>query len=230
MATFLGSKEVSLKSVGGLNNAYKLKLELYLNSQDTTYNRSNVTLKAFMCAYSGWGFSGYSQPKVTGTINGNQKFQNTVSSIMSTSYVEVGSWTGNINHNEDGKLTILATVSFSPNRSDVSYLPASGSVSETKSLPDIPRASICSFPGHQMGDNFRINTNRASSSFTHNLTIYVNNTQILTRSGIGDYVDIIPTPSEKQLMHESSPNNIFATMKVKCETYNGATKIGETNT
>lgn len=143
MATLL-SKEVSVQSVGGSNNAYKFKLEVIENSTSTVNNTSNVTINFYGAMYPNWGFSGFSAPMGTIKIDGVEKVSEHVNSINSTTYKVLATWAGNIIHGDNGEKSINVSASFGP--ATTSYLPKPTTINEIVNLTSIARyTSISSF-------------------------------------------------------------------------------------
>lgn len=128
-----------------------------------------------------------------------------------------GGW---VNHASDGTGSASGTAYLSfPNWG------WSGSAKGSFTLPTIPRASTPSVSGTlQLGSTITINTNRASSNFTHNIYVtwgsQINNQRILTGIGASG-TWIIPKSYANYI-----PNGTSGTLFITCETYNGSTLIG----
>ena len=99
------------------------------------------------------------------------------------------------------------------------------SASDSLTLEQIPRASVPTAGTQTIGQT--INTNRKSTSFTHNLYYSFGGIgQTLIASGVGySYSWTLPGTLYAQI-----PNSKSGTGTIYCETYNGGTKIGDTQT
>lgn len=127
-----------------------------------------------------------------------------------------------IYHNSDG------TGSFSASCGGAFYY--YGKYNSTGSgsweLPTIPRASsIGSSAYFTKGDDITISVNRASSSFTHTIRVYVGSTLIKTFYGVGGSVTWTPSQSEVETML-----NVGTSCSITCDTYSGSTHIGSSST
>lgn len=144
----------------------------------------------------------------------------------STSYeLLIGSSSITIQHNSDGTGSTTLSGYWNTRRTGSSYIPEELSINQEIILPTIARTSQISLSGIEvtLGNNITINTNRASSSFTHNLYYQIDggswNTIV---TDVGDnYVWTTPLTIANSL-----PNTTGKTINVICETYNGSTYIG----
>lgn len=104
-----------------------------------------------------------------------------------------------------------------------------GEASKSGMLPleQIPRASIPTAGTQTIGQTLTINTNRKSTSFTHNLYYSFGGIgTTLIASGVGDnYSWTLPS-----FLYAQIPNSKSGTGTIYCDTYNGSTKIGDTQT
>ena len=74
-----------------------------------------------------------------------------------------------------------------------------------------------------------INTNRASSSFTHTITLKVGNTTIATYTGVGASQEVNIADIDDAIL-ATIPSASSATVDVSCQTFNGNTSIGTKST
>ena len=146
------------------------------------------------------------------------------------------SWTSTINKNQTKRIR-EETVTITHNANGTASVSASASVvtqtsngtiyaSTTYTPPTIARASSpsCSTNSPTLGTAFTINTNRASSSFTHTLKYRFNNggNTGTIATGVGASCSYTPPLSFASSVTTASSFN-FA---VICETYSGSTLIG----
>jgi microcystin-dependent protein len=91
--------------------------------------------------------------------------------------------------------------------------------------PTIPRASTPSIAGgssKEVGSPLRIETNRASNSFTHNLSFAFGNWSQSIATGVGASFDWTPPLALLQQI----PNETSGGGTLWCETFNGSTSLG----
>lgn len=129
-------------------------------------------------------------------------------------------WVG---HNADGTKSIGVSASYGP-----ASTIGSASVSGSFALATIPRASTSSWAVQEtkyMGSTYQINTNRASTGFTHTLEYVFGTKSGVIATGVGDSVNwAIPVDLLTEI-----PNSANGTGIIKTTTYNGGTLIGTTN-
>lgn len=127
----------------------------------------------------------------------------------------------NIGHNADGSKSI--GFSFSDGGTSV-IGGASGSGSTP--LSTIPRASNVSFSANPVdaGTSVTINTNRASTSFTHIITYQIGSQSGTIGSGVGASVGWVPP----LVLQNEFPNATSGNVTITTQTYNGGTLIGTT--
>lgn len=208
---------------------YGVRLTVDENSTNVTNNTSNITATLeFGGAYAlgldtktGYGFYGYN---CTGNIyvNGVQKVSSTSQpTINSTTIVTLATWTGDVEHNADGSLTIPITGEFTGGLSrQATYGTTGGSVTFTT----IPRASSVSCSTTSIGSKPTITISSASSSFTHSLFYSFGSLSgtIVSQTNLTSYTSwTIPTSFYDQI-----PNANSGTGTITCNTYSGSTLIG----
>lgn len=128
------------------------------------------------------------------------------------------SGTTTINHASDG------TGSIKVELSTAIWYYAISSYSNTWTLDTIPRASTptLSASSVNIGSAITINTNRASSAFTHTIRYAWGSTSGTVATGVGtSYAWTVPTSFANNI-----PNAKSGTVTIYVDTYNGSTKIG----
>jgi len=138
--------------------------------------------------------------------------------------VELGSITYNVTHNADGTLTLPVYSGFEIYGPDSLY---GGDVATYNwTLTTIPRAStISSFNNVTLGDGIAVVISRASTSFTHTVTLVVGGTE----TAVGDVGTSYTFTLDQATLDEiyaSIPNSTSTGMTVYVQTYNGGTPIG----
>lgn len=216
---------VSNTCTGTYGSDCKVYLEYTLNSQNIQNNTSNITLKLYAQATStsvaAYNFNNNCKAYIK--INNVTKKSSTTLNMdfRNKKKVDMLTWTGNVTHNADGKLTISISGNFDTNG------PSSvktGSVSKSWTLKAIPRASSITCVGGNVEENAVININRANNAFTHTLTYTF---QGLTGN--------IATKTTAISINWTIPKTFYAKMtdtqtakgKIECQTYLGNELIGK---
>lgn len=135
----------------------------------------------------------------------------------------ISSGTITIPHNSDGTKTISNSSSFTDGGGG---LIGNGSASGSLALTTIPRASKSTFSPTSVdaGTSVTINTNRASSSFTHDISYAIGSASGSIATGVGASTTWTPPLS---LINEL-PNSTSGTVTITTVTKNGSTVIGTT--
>ena len=211
---------------GTTNNIYITARITWSCTQSVENNTSTVTAtlqyrKSSTSTASTYGsFSG----KIV--INGTSK---SVSKYLTLSpnntWVTVGSSTVTVSHSADGtkSISIYATGGIS----GTSF--TSTSCTATVTLDTIPRATTptLSVSSVNMGSAVSITLNRATSSFTHNLSYSFGSLTDQT-SGLSSYTGVgtSATFTAPLTLANQIPSALSGTCTIKCDTYNGSTLIG----
>lgn len=191
------------------------------NSQNIANNTSSITVtgKATM---SGPSYDYYTR---TGTVTIDGKSYSFSATFPENSTKTLFSKTVNVTHNSVGEKTVSA--SFSIKTGMTGTLP-NGVISKStsKKLTTIPRTSKVSMSSTNfyIGSTITINTNRASSSFTHKAVIKFNGTTVRTQTNIG--ASYSWNTSE---LYAKIPNANRGTGTVTLTTYSGNTNIGSSS-
>ena len=214
-------------TVSGNNTAKYVNyyLEATVNSQNVTNNTSNITLHHY--AQSTNSIVGAYTGSATSKLSYNNNF--VINRTQSMDFrdcklVDMGSWTGNVTHNNDGTLTLSLHAEFDTNG------PSSvtgGSVNATWTLPTIARKSNVSATNAEIGGTSVITINKQSSSFTHTLTYQFGSLSgtIATKTSASSVNFTVPTSFYAQI-----PNSKNGTCTISCTTFSGDTNVGSTTT
>lgn len=135
----------------------------------------------------------------------------------------IGTFDFRIKHDQDGNRNVRITSEINTNATP-SYMV----VDLIHAMPQIPRASgiTCSSPN--IGDTAIITVDRKSPSFTNTVTYLIGNISGTIATKTGNTVLSLETASLEDKIYELIPNSREAQGTVYCETYNGNTKIGDT--
>ena len=215
----------------GLGNNYNLYAYGEQRSRDTANNRSKVYVEAKLTSGNTNWSSGYnSYIRVYWHDNRENYdrlcFETAMSSCSQwSSYYASGEiW---VTHKDDGSLSGYVYATFTKGGTS-GWAPSTGGVTtDWTALWAVARASTPSIDGTiYTGTTVTINTNRASSSFTHvlsykygELTGYINNSDTTKIGASTSWA--IPANFAAQF-----PNADKGTCTITCDTYNGSTKIG----
>lgn len=222
---------VGSKAWGWSGSGYNelLRAEITHDSIDIVNNRSKFNYRVWNDSNNSYGDIGRVSASIkTGSTTRASVSNKAISATTGFNQIrEIMNGSFYISHNSDGSLANQTFV-VSATRTSGNVTSASFNLSITN-IPTIPRTSTCDFNVVDMGKTFTVNVDRKSTAFTHRITVYVNNVQILQRTNVGTSVSITPTNNQKIAMHNATPNSQKAVMKVLCETYNGATLIGQSD-
>lgn len=214
-----------------VSTGYRLQVE-WSATQDLSSNKSTITMKTYWMSL-GSSYQIYS----SSTKNGSTSIDGQTSSFTATAGLSgnqkklINTTTKTVSHNSDGTKSLVLSASFNPAVTISGSYVGNQTVSQSVTLNTIPReSSITSSLNWTAPNSFPISIQRASSSYTHTVRIYVNGTLIKTIQGISTGVTVGWSQSENtaifnQLAQASSKPN-----KIELDTYNGSTKVGSTKT
>ena len=197
------------------------------NSYSVANNTSNVTVT--FSVKGPWAPSFYEWDTNYGIIvDGVVKKTGSSSPYISTSYVQLLSWTGDVSHNSDGSKSINVGV-YLYHSGPSNYLPKQYTSSSPLSmgsvaLTAIPRASSLSLSASSInvGGTITANISRASDNFTHTVEFYVNNTYYQKYTSVATSQSFT-IPSS---WYNAMPSSSSCTAYCRISTYNGSTQIG----
>lgn len=196
------------------------RLELTVNSQDITNNKSNVTVKAKFWRNNSWNGDTYGTGTCYVKINGTEYSQPiTPSQSVKQGGIYLFSKTLDIAHNSDGTKTLAMEL-----RATHEMFPVS-TKTWSQTLTTIPRASTFTLSSSSVnaGSSTTINITRASSSFTHKAYLsFGSKTWTIGTNIATSQAYTIPNETMNQIPSATSGKGT-----IKVETYNGSTKLGE---
>ena len=203
----------------------------YTFSADVTYTQSienntttlTITPKVSTGNDLGYAVSMYFKVDGVDYHNAYHNFGTWGNTYTASSYTKV------INHNADGTKTFTLNVSFETtytqgaNANLNKGTPKSGTISQSITLPTIPRASSFSFTdGFTMGSKSTITINRASSSLTHTLKYVFGSKSGTIGTGLGASTSWTPSRD----LGNQIPSSTSGVGTLTLETYSGSTRIG----
>jgi hypothetical protein len=204
----------------------------YTFSADVTYTQSienntttlTITPKVSTGSDLGYAISMYFKVDGVDYHSAYHNFGSWGKTYTASSYTKV------INHDADGTKTFTLNVSFETtytqgaNANLNKGTPKSGTISQSITLPTIPRASSFSFPGGDfvMGTAGTITIYRASSSFTHTLKYTFGSASETIGTDLGEYASWTPSRD----LGNQIPSSLSGVGTLTLETYSGGTHIG----
>lgn len=210
-----------------LRNTHNAELWIDVKSQSVSGNTSSVYWEVGIrrvTSNSGAFFNGNTS-QMSGKFDGTSINTGFTYDFRKEYYKKVNSGTKTVSHNSDGSKTVSMNASFSFNGG----LIPNGSISGSKALPTIPRASsFGSLSGsRELGTSHTINISRKSGGFTHDVWY-----KIYGSSGdsgwqkIGTKVgtSVTFTPNADYAKYETRSTALKMDFYLK--TYSGSTAIG----
>jgi hypothetical protein len=183
MATLLKTTTLTDIDAYGYSNWYKMKVEVYLNSQTNTADKccSNITIKRFFGTQSNSaGWYSYKTPTLSSSISVNGgSYGNSSSSVIKNleqdnkgNWVQFGSWTGDINHKEDGTQSINVKLTYTSGTT-TSYVAKDATLTTgVFNLPTIPRGGILNdIPDFNVDEGFIFNATKPLETSYRKLVI-----------------------------------------------------------
>ena len=241
---YVKGKSGTLDFVGSHNFTLRIK---WSETYDLDNNKSILSIDGMQMqstVYGGTYYPGGAAPdygtlKVDGvllrTMNFNGHATHAVSVNAGTSWWDVRAintgyhddnefpWiTGEIAHDADGTKSVTIEPNFNLWRENVGHYPKITGT-QVITLTTIPRASTASVPNFTMGTKGTIAITRASSAFTHKLSVTVGGTKYQIASGVTTSYAWTPSLS-------TWGSRVTDTASAKCTmlvaTYNGSTLVG----
>lgn len=212
MATFLGYSNFS----GKYGDKFSADLLYDILEKNVAGNYYRVRLYGYIRSWGYIASGSYTIFYINGQNAGG------FSSISANQYSEVARLDVTVPGDDLGNCTLNWSLSVS-----TSWTIGSASASGSLPLEQIPRASVPTAGTQTIGQELIINTNRKSGSFTHNLYYSFGGIgKTLIATGVGDnHPWTLPSTLYAQI-----PNSKSGTGTIYCDTYNGSTKIGDTQT
>lgn len=208
-----------------LSGNYKLRVD-WAATQNVACNTSKITCTIYLVQASSWGLNISSRDDNIITINGteytwtSQAISNGGGKTVKLATV----MSGNIAHNADGSKSVSISCVFNLRATISGTYRGTINASGTASLTTIPRATqpTLSASSADMGASVTVTMNRASSSFTHDLSY---------RLGSGSWVSIATGRGASYSwtlpdVATQLPSATSGQLTLRCITKNGSTTIG----
>lgn len=224
-----------------LDSGFAIECSWSETSTSVSNNTSNISISGKI-----WRKTSYNAFSYTGagslTVYWHDNKSNKDIAVASIGIDEIGysvnerSVSGSITveHLSDGTLSGFAYTHWQKSYNS-GYIPPSGNATTGwVALTKIARASAPTMSASSItipasSGTITVNTNRASSSFTHTITLKVGSTTIATYTGVGASQTINIADIDDAIL-ATIPNATTATVDVSCQTFNGSTSIGTKST
>lgn len=207
---------------GSKSKGWQLRLDYTVKSQSIENNTSALDLTLYV--YDGTGYSQNESANEAYYILQGTKTWNPYN-YPSTGWYKLGVKSITVTHSGDGTGKVTLSGEWDCGF-DSSYTPRHLTVSGSVTLPTIPRASSVSAANGTMGGNVAITITRKNSSFTHKLSYNAGSGYVSIATGVATSY----TWASPDSMIDATTNASSRTVTIKCETYNGSSKIGESTT
>ena len=208
-----------------IRRGYSIRVD-WTATQNYGANTSTITCKLYMIN----DYALYIGARTNSITIAGQKFTLSSSAINTTGSHYIGQASKTIAHNSDGSspaVLISAVFNIAATLSGVYYenITASGTA-VFNTIPKTSQVSVSSSKATIGKTSITIKTNRKSTAFTHNIGYLFEGKNALIATGVKDSTSWVP-PDE---LYSLIPNKSSAECQILCDTYNGSTKIGSSQT
>ena len=213
----------------GLGNGYTLTSSFSQGERNVAYNYSPVTVTATLSSGGTRWESSYNSYLRIYWHDNRENYDRLVaekamsSCAYNTNYYASG--TINVTHKDDGSLSGYAYAVFEKGGTSWAAPNTGGVATDWTALWSIARASsptISPSDTFNIGDTITINTNRASTSFTHTISLIFGSYTYQIGTGIAGSVTL-DTSTIASNLYQQIPNAAQGTGTISCSTYNGST-------
>ena len=212
---------------GSTGGRYDVWLDVKENSQSIANNTSNITVALKLKRNDGYAASAYNgyinQNTVKLTVNGAVVLnENITFDTRNGKTAILGTYTGNVSHDSDGKYIKTIKGEFTTGNAGVS----SGLSQGTFTATTIPRASTLVFDKSSVSptQDIKATITRASTPFTHTLVYVIGSKRTEAKSIGTSHIFTVP-----QNFAEEIKNAVKGTVNVTLITYSGAVEVGRKN-
>lgn len=211
-------------NIGTPSGGFNLLVE-YSISQNIAENYSDVTATGYVKRNNSSYYPYNSVSLANLVINGTGNSYTGSYNLGSDGYKGIVSNTVRVYHNNDGSKNIEIAFSFDGKLSN--YYPI-GSISQTITLPTIPRASEIACSSPYIGDTAIISIDKKSSSFTSTLTYNIGTLTGTIATKTSETTVQFKTNEIEDSIYALIPNGKEIQGTIYCTTYSGDTQIGDT--
>lgn len=228
----LYSNKVNVASYRPFSNAYTFYLEIFRGDQSVLNNSTPIYVNIYAHGNSGFNYNSYGNtPKINANLYDSKNniareiINNSVSAIPVNSKTLIASWSGNLEHKDDGNLAINVSISYRAN-SSADYMPQNIDLySGNITLPTIARKSEVACGNFNVGENTVITIGRKNDNFTHTISYQFGTLSSIISSRTAQ--TSIVWNYDYSSFYNQMPNTREMQGKIICQTFSGNTKIGE---
>ena len=213
-----------MASIYSSKSTYGWQLRLdYTVSQSVANNKSTLSLALYI--YDGTGES-YNQAANSCyyTIQGTRTYNPySYTDAQKNTWIKLGTKTVEVAHAADGTGSVTLSADWHSGFTS-QWTPASLSLSQSVTLPTIPRASTMTVSNGTLGTELNMTISRASSSFTHTITYTCGSASGTITSKTSSTSVSWSNPPVALAAQDTKASAVTVTLTL--DTYNGSTKIG----
>ena len=213
-----------MASIYSSKSTYGWQLRLdYTVSQSVANNKSTLSLALYI--YDGTGES-YNQAANSCyyTLQGTRTYNPySYTDAQKNTWIKLGTKTVEVAHADDGTGSVTLSADWHSGFAS-QWTPASLSLSQSVTLPTIPRASTMTVSNGTLGTELNMTISRASSSFTHTITYTCGSASGTIVSKTTSTTPSWSNPPVALAAQDTKASAVTVTLTL--DTYNGSTKIG----
>jgi hypothetical protein len=217
---------------GSIGNTWRTGYRVQVDwtaTQDVINNTSTVTAALKLISLGGSYNINASQLKpVTITIDGTTYSHSANVSLVGSQTKTLFTASKVIQHDNEGKkqISVSGNVNIKVTLSGV-YYDNVNTGTLASDLNTIPRASpITLFSNFYIGDSIPVAWTRASTTFTHDISLVAGNVTIATRTGLTTSTTLVLTTDEQNKLYQALYDTPMAKVTLYCQTKSGSTLIG----
>lgn len=209
---------------------YRLQME-WTATQSATAGTSTITAKLYLMSLSARSTISSSSSKTFRiTIDGTASATTGNLNLSGNQKKLLHTFTKTVDHAPNGTKTV-PIVGFMQWGLNVNGHTSDVTISKNEVLTPIQSSStIGTISSWRAGESLSVGINRASTSYTHTLRVYIGSTLVATRTGIASSSYVFNfTASETQTIFNVIGRSTSAATRVELDTYSGSSKVGATD-
>ncbi|MEX3625184.1 DUF859 family phage minor structural protein [Viridibacillus arvi] len=213
-----------------VNSRWRLQID-WTATQNITSNTSKVTAKLYWMSTDGYGAVSSSATKTCAIkIDGgswDSKSASSMASLKANQKKLIHTFTKTVSHDTNGKGSFTLEAYFDAELTLNSYYGRIELDQKSFTLNTIPRkSSLTSSPSWTAGDDRSISISRASTSFTHTIEVFVNNTLIKTIKNVGASTTVNFSVADNVKIFQQFGSASSRTTKIELTTFIDGESIG----
>lgn len=211
-----------------LGRGYNRLKIVWTATQNVANNTSTITSKLYWTAFgNGGNISSSTSKTYVNRIGGSQSTGSATAGLSVNQEKLINTRTQTVTHNSDGTLTTTVGGTFNIAVTIGGTYYASTSIPNTNiTLNKIPRASTASHPEWRALNNTTVSISRSSTSFTHNVVLYIGDVEVARREGVATSAVFNFTVAENKKILQELNGRSSATAELRVATLSGGSTIG----